>query len=123
MTIDATHLMRSPAVTYTARGLEDSRLARQESFQGVMSRASGTLDREARAREAAEQLVAATFVEPLLKQVREAHKPAPPFTPGPGEQQFRALMDAELAQRIVHASQWPLVERLASDLLKRVQPA
>ncbi len=123
MTIDTTMFTPSPAMTFTARGIEDARLARQDSFQGVISRASGTLDREARAREAAEQLVATTFVEPLLKQVREAHKPAPPFTPGPGEKQFRALMDAELAQRIVHASQWPLVERLASDLLKRTQQA
>lgn len=72
----------------------------------------------ARARAAAEALVAQTFVGPVLKQLRESSEAAPPFAPGPGEKQFRALLDAELAQRMVSGWRLPLVERVARDLLR-----
>jgi Rod binding domain-containing protein len=74
---------------------------------------------EQRAREAAEQLVTQSFVLPLLKQMRETDHTAPPFAPSQAEKQFRALGDAGLAQQIVHAARFPLVDRLARDLLKR----
>ncbi len=74
---------------------------------------------ELRAREAAEQLVAIGLVQPVLKELRESNRASPPFAPSQGERQFRALMDAELAQRITRAAGFSLVERLAHDLLKR----
>jgi Rod binding domain-containing protein len=74
---------------------------------------------EQRAREAAEQLVTQSFILPLLKQMRETDHTAPPFAPSQAEKQFRALGDAGLAQQIVHAARFPLVDRLARDLLKR----
>lgn len=110
------------ASTFTPTGVQDARLARQESFQSVIARANAPTDRAKRARQAAEQLIATTFVEPILKHARETYNPAPPFAQGPGERQFRALMDAELAHRIVHAARWPLVERLASNLLGHPTP-
>lgn len=72
-----------------------------------------------RARDVAEQYVSIALVQPLLKQLRETSNAAPPFAPTQAEKQFRALTDADLAQRIVQAKQFPLVDRLARDLLKR----
>jgi Rod binding domain-containing protein len=97
-------------------GLSDG----QRSFASVLSRA-GHADQspEQKAREAAEQLVAITFVQPLFKQLRSTSWAAGPFKPGPAEQQFRALLDADLSQRMVKSSSWGLVERLARDMLKR----
>jgi Rod binding domain-containing protein len=96
----------------------------QESFASVLGRAQGSaaaapMSDAQRAREAAEQLVTQTFVAPMLKQLRETNQAAAPFAPTQAEKQFRALTDADLAQRIVRAARFPLVDRLAQDLLKR----
>lgn len=75
---------------------------------------------EARAREtreAAEALVAKTFIEPILAQMRESTDAAPPFAPTQAEKQFRALADAQLAQSVVERAHLPIVDRLARDLL------
>jgi hypothetical protein len=72
-----------------------------------------------RARESAEQFIAQTLILPLLKQLRESNHAAPPFAPTSGEKQFAALQDAETAQRIAHATRFPLVDRVARDLLRR----
>jgi hypothetical protein len=91
----------------------------RRSFKIVLGKAVGEAQgREQRAREGAEQLVAQTFVLPLLKQLRESDRTAPPFAPTQAEKQFRALMDAELAQQLVRAGRFGLVERVARDLLK-----
>ncbi len=97
--------------------------SRQGAFASVLGRAGpsrgGDSTPESKAREAAAQFVAITFVQPVLKQVRESNRAAPPFGPSEGERGFRAMLDADLAQRIVQRSDWPLVDRLATDLLKR----
>ncbi len=107
-----------------SRGLIDD----QRSFAAVLGRAGvGLLGSKTdaastsadKAREAAEQLVAIGLIQPVLKEFREGNRASPPFAPSPGERQFRALLDAELAQRIARAARFPLVERLAHDLLKR----
>jgi Rod binding domain-containing protein len=104
--------------------------ARQESFLDVIARGQplgkqGTVaatgrdeERLAEARDAASQLVAITFVQPVLQQLRDSNDAAPPFAPTQGERQFRALLDAELAGEITRAAQFPLVDRLARDLLR-----
>ncbi len=99
-------------------------LAQQRSFSEVLSQAGGSKDRatpESEARQAAEDFVAMAFVQPVLKQLRETNHAAAPFAPGKGEQQFRALMDAEIARKVVRASDWPLVDRLAQRLLEHRQ--
>jgi len=73
---------------------------------------------EERARLGAEQLVAISFVEPILSMVRESDNAAPPFKPTRAEKQFRALLDADLAQRIVRGANFPLVGRLARQMLQ-----
>jgi Rod binding domain-containing protein len=95
-------------------------LSAQESFAGIMAKAARAGgDPADRARQAAEQFVAITFVQPVLKQLRETTSAAPPFAPSEGEKQFRALLDADLAQRIVHKARFGLVDRVARDLLNR----
>jgi Rod binding domain-containing protein len=95
----------------------------QRSFAAAMGRLGAAPSKpqtdEERARDTAEQLVTQTFILPLLKQLRESSQAAPPFAPNQAEKQFRALQDTELAQRIAHASRFPLVDRLARDLLSR----
>lgn len=114
------------AGTGSARAAE-TLAERQMSFAAVLGREVGSRPAdaqtpEARAREAAEQLVAQTLVLPLLKAMRESDRTPPPLGPSQGEKQFRALGDAEVAQRIVRGARFPLVDRLAWDLLKRAGP-
>jgi len=89
----------------------------QRDFAAVLSRARTGETPEARAREAAESLVAITLLQPVLSQLRESELAAPPFEPTPAEKQFRALQDARLAQDIVRRSNFPLVERVARGVL------
>lgn len=95
----------------------------QSSFAEVLGR-EGTPDARgespaARARSTAEQLVAVALVQPLLARMRESGQAAPPFAPTAAEKQFMALQDAGVALQMVHASRFPLVERLARDMLER----
>lgn len=74
--------------------------------------------KELRAGEAAQKLVASTLVEPILKQVRETNNAAPPFGPTEAEKQFGPILDGQIAEKIVTAADFPLVERIKQDLLK-----
>ncbi len=68
------------------------------------------------ARAAAEGLVSATFIEPILKQIREGNDAPPPFGPSSAEKQFGALLDTRLADEIAHATNFPIVQRIAEQL-------
>jgi hypothetical protein len=95
-------------------------LQRQQlDFTSVMARAQKgeQMDDERAAREAASDFVAAAFIEPLLKQMRESNDAAPPFAPGPAEKQFRGLMDAQLARQVSRGAHFPLVDAVAQKLL------
>ncbi len=91
------------------------------SFAGMLARATGegSTKPEDRARHAAEQFVAIALVQPVLKQFRESSNAAPPFAPTQAEKQFQSLADAQLAERLVHAKNFPLVDRLAQSLMDR----
>lgn len=123
--------MRTPGPAMPPDALRPGRapaglLERQRSFTEVLSKATGEGERagpEDRARQAARDFVAMAFVQPVLKQLRESNHTAAPFAPGPGERQFRALMDAEIARKVVGSSDWPLVDRLARQLLERQRGA
>ncbi len=73
-----------------------------------------------RARQAAEGLVSATFIEPILKQVRESNDTPPPFGPSNAEKQFASLLDTKLADEIVRAANFPLVKRITAQLLRNM---
>lgn len=100
---------------------------RQASFAEILGRSYGPgLDGrsiEERARSGAEQLVAVSLVQPLLKQLRESSQAAPPFAPTSGEKQLRALQDAEVARQVVRAGRFPMVERLAQRMLMQADGA
>ncbi|MBX3364375.1 MAG: hypothetical protein KF866_06370 [Phycisphaeraceae bacterium] len=82
-------------------------VARVEAGEGGPSESSRAI---------AEDLVAVTFVQPLLRQMREMQQLPPPFGPGQAEKQLSALMDERLSTQIVRASRYPLVDRLAADI-------
>jgi Rod binding domain-containing protein len=95
---------------------------RQRSFEAALGRAGARAQPESpeqAARAAAEQLVTQCLILPLLRQLRATNQAAPPFAPSQAEKQFGALGDAQLAQRVTRASHFPLVDRLARDLLQR----
>lgn len=71
------------------------------------------------ARDAAEELVAITFVQPILAQLRESNMAAEPFAPGDAERRFGPLWDAAIAQRVVQARGFGLVDAVARSV--RVQ--
>lgn len=102
-----------------ADGLQDVR----RGFASVLGRAQGSAgdgeSPEQVARRSAESLVAMTFIQPLLKQLRDTAQAAPPFAPTQGEKQFQGLMDAELALRLVRKSDFPIVESIAQKLLRK----
>ena len=76
-------------------------------------------DKEDKARQAAEQLVATALVQPVLKKLRESSLAAPPFVPSGGERQFQSIADAATAQSIVRAGNFPLVDRITELTLQR----
>ncbi len=99
-----------------------------ETFAQVISRlgtsepkSEGALAKKAR--EAAEEFVAISMVQPILAQLREQPLVDPedmgPLAPGRGEKMMRPLLDAQAAKGIVQAANWPMVERLAQQLLAK----
>jgi Rod binding domain-containing protein len=113
--------LRSPldaAVFSRDRGSDE-----RADFASILGRVRNTGDEDPAtvARRSAESFVSITLVQPLLKQLRESNHTPPPFGPTSGEKQFQGLMDAELAQRVVKAAHFPLVDRITGDLLKRSQ--
>lgn len=103
-----------------------NRLTQQADFAGILASQkgkAGTLEEQAK--QAAEDFVSVALVQPILKQLRDSNKAAPPYGPGPGEKQFRTLADAQMARNLVRSSNWSLVDRLAKQMLRTtdaVQP-
>lgn len=108
-----------PVVRPAAPPPEATIVDRQRRFGDAIARPHPRTDLtpEQRAYGAAADFVAAAFIEPVLKQMRKNTFAAPPFAPGQGEQQLRALGDTQAARQIASAARFPLVERIASDLL------
>lgn len=72
-----------------------------------------------KAREAAEELVSAALVRPVLARMRSSNTAQAPFAPGVWEKTFGPMLDAEMSSRIVQAGGFDLVDRLAQSLTKR----
>jgi Rod binding domain-containing protein len=77
------------------------------------------------ARRVAQQLVAETFIKPVLKQVRETRLIADRFAPGDAERRFGPLLDERIADRMTQREGFPLVDAVADHLMsitaKRLQ--
>lgn len=98
---------------------EQGILARQREFNATLGRlpTQATPTEEAsRSREAAADLVAQALVLPILKEFRAAQSSGPPFGVSEGERSFRAMLDDQIARRMVRKEGWPLVESLARQL-------
>ncbi len=95
------------------------------AFSSSLSAAIGGHENRAERdpREAAEELVAITLVQPILAQLRESDMGAEPFAPSDGEKRFGALYDAEIARRMVQGRSFPLVDALARQMRERSQSA
>jgi Rod binding domain-containing protein len=102
-----------------------ARTSREGDFASLLGKSSDVPGEtpEAKARRAAEQFVSTALIQPILKQLRESSSAAPPFAPTQGEKQFQGLIDTELAQRMVRASNFPIVDRIAEQLSARIKPA
>ncbi|MCB9844893.1 MAG: hypothetical protein H6811_02750 [Phycisphaeraceae bacterium] len=111
-----------PLARWTS-GARSPLLDRQRTFAAALGRAESIPERltpEQTARRQAEQLVAITFVQPILRETREANATPPPFGPSQAERQLGPIFDAQIADRLVRASNFPIVDRIASDLMRRL---
>ncbi|MEM7623655.1 MAG: hypothetical protein AAF235_10695 [Planctomycetota bacterium] len=91
---------------------------------GIAERRAGTVpeseqDPEKLARDTAERFVSVALVQPILDMARENNNAAPPFQPSRGEKQFRGLIDASTSMEVVRSANFPLVDRLARQLLRQ----
>jgi Rod binding domain-containing protein len=74
-------------------------------------------------RDAAEKLVASALVMPLLEQMRASAKQNDLFHGGSGEDLFAQQMDTQLADRIVSATRFPLVDAIHQQFQQFQQAA
>lgn len=94
-----------------------------EKLSGAMTapRRRGPQGPWGQARQAAEQLVATTLVQPLLQQMRNDPLRSDLMHGGLTEDAFGAQLDTELADRIVRRAHWPIVERIVDTVTRRLQ--
>lgn len=82
---------------------------------------AASIKTEEQARTAAQQFVAVSLVQPLLSQLRASNAASGVFAPSQGEKQFQAMYDAQIAERIVKASNFGIVDKLTEQLMKRIR--
>lgn len=117
-----------------ARALERaSGDAPQSGCSGGMSATlpgvSASMDRPAggadlspeQAQKTAREFVSMSLVQPILAQLRKTNAAWGPFKPGNHEQQFGPLIDAEVAMRITRASNFPIVDAVARNLMTHAE--
>lgn len=100
--------------------IEQPRLLRPGE-QNLDTTPAAGIGTEAQARAAAQQFVAISLVQPLLSQLRASNAASGVFAPSHGEKQFQAMHDAQIAERIVKASNFGIVDKLAEQLMKRIR--
>lgn len=70
-------------------------------------------------REAAEEFVSMSLVEPVLAKMRSMNMAAEPFAPGAHEKAFAPFVDKAWSKGLVKASGWDLVERVEQWMRQR----
>ena len=90
-------------------------------FSAVLGRASADGDREI-VRQAAAQLVASTFIMPVLQSMHDSPFLKPPFAPGFAEKQFQPLLDQQVADRLTSAARFPLIDVIVDRLMGPENP-
>lgn len=74
--------------------------------------------REAHALDTAQKLVSTTLIKPILAQARAARDAPAPWGQTQAEKQFGALLDNRIADDIAKASNFPIAQRIADQILK-----
>ena len=90
-------------------------------FAAVLGRTSASQDREI-VRQAAAQLVASTFIMPVLQSMHDSPFLKPPFAPGFAEKQFQPLLDQQVADRLTSAARFPLIDLITDRLMGPEKP-
>lgn len=93
----------------------------EAAFPAALGRASATRDREI-VRQAAAQLVASTFIMPVLQSMHDSPFLKPPFAPGFAEKQFQPLLDQQVADRLTSAARFPLIDLITDRLMGPEKP-
>ena len=86
-------------------------------FQKELGAGESTGSRKAETREAAVQLVSSAFIKPILAQLRESRSTDGPFAPGPAEKRFGPLLDERVADQLVEASNFNLIDVIADRFM------
>ena len=87
-----------------------------DSFTHALQQTGRDRDRAA-LRESAAQLVSSAFIVPVLNSLRNSPFLEPPFAPNHAEKRFAPLLDQLIADRIVSAGNFPLVDVIVNRLL------
>jgi len=86
---------------------------------GLAPAPRGAVDEGERARTAASQLVATTFIKPILSRAREMNRAPAPFGPTQAEKQFGAMLDNKIADDIARSMGLAITERIERDISRR----
>jgi Rod binding domain-containing protein len=89
-----------------------------KQFQDTAGDRNVGTDRE-KVRAAAEQLVASTFILPLLAQMRDSPFKSELLHGGKGEDAFGAQLDTQFADRIVQSGNFKLVDQIEQQMLRQ----
>ena len=103
-----------------AQRLRDASASPSAHASTADARSGVEAERDAKLREAAEQLVASAFVQPMLNQLHESPFKTERFGGGSGEKLFRQRLDTILADRIAGSPGFPLVDTLVNHMQRRV---
>jgi len=71
-------------------------------------------------RDAVEQLVSTTFVQPILSNLRNDPFKSYLFHGGLAEDMFGSQLDTLMSERITHASRFPIVDAIYDNFMKAV---
>ena len=125
MDLALTSLMSPSASAIDLTSAADDHLvgdsARRASFSSILSKFGDGFEHLSpaeKSRSVAEEFVASSLIFPILKELRQSNNAWGPFAQGRHEETFGAMLDIEIASQIVRASNFPLVDRLARDLLR-----
>ena len=89
-----------------------------EGFSSALARVTAQRP-EDQIRQAAEQLVATSLVQPILASMSNSPFREGAFAPGPIEERFTPLLHRHLSDRIVASSNFGLVDALTDHLIPR----
>ncbi len=74
--------------------------------------------REASALDTAQKLIATTLIKPILADARAARNAPAPWGQTQAEKQFGSLLDNRIADDISKASNFPIAQRIAEQIIK-----